>query len=224
MKFFSVYHQCFNNKKATEFAIANFRNHNPNVPYYLLSDGGLDFSEIAKKYNCHFVMASENIGTNYLEKNNAKIYLNRLRSAFEYSGTQYMVTMEDDVLCRAELIIENDFNIAMSYVPGNKLRPHIFEKTISKYNITPNVDWYGATGGTILNKNIFFDSEKIKLVDQFMEEDFEPTLGSIDQFIVMLYLICGLECAVNNGLGETHRTPNWQNSDLALVHNFKEMY
>jgi hypothetical protein len=224
MKSFSVYHQCFNNKKATEFAIANFRNHNPNISYYLISDGGLDFSEIAKKYNCHFVMAPENIGTNYLEKNNAKIYLNRLRSAFEYSGTQYMMTMEDDVLCRAELIIENDFNIAMSYVPGNKLRPHIFEKAISKYNITPNVDWYGATGGTILNKNIFFDSEKIKLVDQFMEEDFEPTLGSIDQFIVMLYLICGLECAVNNGLGETHRTLNWQNSDLALVHNFKEMY
>jgi hypothetical protein len=224
MKSFSVYHQCFNNKKATEFAIANFRNHNPNVPYYLISDGGLDFSEIAKKYNCHFVMAPENIGTNYLEKDKAKIYLNRLRSAFEYSGTEYLLTMEDDVLCRRQLFVEGDFNIAMSYVPGNKLRPHIFEKAISKYNITPNVDWYGATGGTILNKNIFFDIEKIKLVNQFMEEDFEPTLGSIDQFIVMLYLICGLECAVNNGLGETHRTPNWQDSDLALVHNFKEMY
>jgi hypothetical protein len=47
-KQFSVYHQCFDNIKATEFAVANFRDHNPNVPYYLLSDGGLDFSEIAK--------------------------------------------------------------------------------------------------------------------------------------------------------------------------------
>lgn len=224
MKSFSVYHQCFNNKKATEFAISQFRKHNPDILYYLISDGGEDFSEIANKYNCHFVLAPENIGTNYLEKEQAKIYLNRLRDSFLFSGTDYLLTMEDDVLCRKTLQLTQDFNLAMSYVPGNKLRPHIFERSIKKYNITPNIDWYGATGGTILNKNIFFDSEKVSLVEQFMDEDFEPTLGSIDQFIVMLYLICGLDCSINTSLGETHRTPNWQNSDLALIHCFKEMY
>lgn len=224
MKSFSVYHQCFNNKRATEFAISEFRRYNPDILYYLISDGGEDFSEIAEKYNCHFVIAPENIGTNYLEKNQAKIYLNRLRDAFIFSGTDYLLTMEDDVLCRSVIQIENDFNIAMSYVPGNKLRPHIFEKCVKKYNITPNVDWYGATGGSILNKNIFLEPKMVKLVEQFMEEDFEPTLGSIDQFIVMLYLICGLDCSVNLDLGETHRTPNWRNSNLALIHCFKEMY
>ena len=224
MKQFSVYHQCFDNIKATEFAVANFRDHNPNVPYYLLSDGGLDFSEIAEKYNCYFVMAPENIGTNYLEKDKAKIYLNRLKSAFEYSETEYMLTMEDDVLCRRQLLIEDDFNIAMSYVPGNKLRPHIFERSIKKYNITPNIDWYGAAGGTFLNRNIFFDDEKVKLINQFMEEDFEPTLGSIDQFIVMLYLICGLDCSASNAIQHTHMCPNWRDTDIPLIHNFKEMY
>ena len=224
MKSFSVYHQCFNNKKATEFAISEFRKYNPDISYYLISDGGDDFSEIAKKYNCHFVLAPENIGTNYLEKNQAKIYLNRLRDAFIFSKTDYLLTMEDDVLCRKSLQLNEDFNLAMSYVPGNRLIPHIFEKSVKKYNITPNVDWYGATGGSILNKNIFFDPEKVSLIDKFMEEDFESSLGSIDQFIVMLYLICGLDCSVNADLGETHRTPNWQNSDLALIHCYKEMY
>jgi hypothetical protein len=224
MKTFSVYHQCYSNTRATEFAIANFRKHNPDILYYLISDGGEDFSEIAKKYNCYFILAPENIGTNYLEKDQAKVYLNRLHDAFVFSGTDYILTMEDDVLCRRHLQLDEDFNLAMSYVPGNKLRPHIFEKSVKKYNITPNVDWYGATGGSILNKNIFFDPEKVSLVEQFMEEDFESTLGSIDQFIVMLYLICGLNCSVNVDLGETHRTPDWQNSDLALIHCFKEMY
>lgn len=223
-KKFSVYHQCFNNFRATEFAIGNFRKYHPDVPYYLISDGGEDFSDIAKKYNCNFVLASENIGTNYLEKEQAKIYLNRLKSAFIYSNSDYLLTMEDDVLCRGKVEITRNFNIAMSYVPDNKLRPHIFEKCVKKYNITPNVDWYGATGGTLLNKNIFFDEEKIEIINRFMEEDFESTLGSIDQFIVMLYLICGLDCSVNESLGETHRTPNWQNSDLSLIHCFKEMY
>jgi hypothetical protein len=224
MSNFSVYHQCYKNKKATEFAIQQFRLHNPDIPYYLLSDGGEDFSEIAEKYNCHFILSSENIGTNYLEKDAAKIYLQRLKASFEYSNTEYLLTMEDDVLCRGKIDIEGDFNIAMSYVPGNKLIQHIFEKAVSKYNISPNVDWYGATGGTILNRNIFFDDDKIQLIEQFMEEDFESTLGSIDQFIVMLYLICGLDCSVNNGLGETHRTPNWQDTDLPLIHCYKEMY
>lgn len=224
MKTFGVYHQCFNNRKATEFAIEQFRKYNPDVPYLLLSDAGDDFLDLAQKYNCYFVMAPENIGTNYLEKDKAKIYLNRLKSAFEYSETEYMLTMEDDVLCRAEIFIENDFNIAMSYVPGNKLRPHIFEKSIEKYNITPNIDWYGAAGGTFLNRNIFFDEEKVKLVNQFMEEDFEPTLGSVDQFIVMLYLICGLNCSVSNAVQHTHMHPNWRDTDIPLIHNFKEMY
>ena len=223
-KTFTAYHQCYKNKRATEFAISEFRKHNPSIPYYLISDGGEDFSEIAKKYNCHFVFSPENIGTNYLEKEQAKTYLNRLRDAFIFSGADYILTMEDDVLCRRSIQLTEDFNIAMSYVPGNKLRPHIFEKSVKKYNINPNVDWYGATGGAILNKNIFFDTEKVALVEQFIEEDFESTLGSIDQFIVMLYLICGLDCSVNVSLGETHRTPDWQNSDLALIHCFKEMY
>jgi hypothetical protein len=224
MKYFSVYHQCFNNKKATEFAISEFRRHNPDVKYYLISDGGEDFSEISEKYNCHFVLAPENIGTNYLEKDQAKIYLNRLRDAFIFSGTDYLLTMEDDVLCRRSLQISEDFNLAMSYVPGNKLRPHIFEKSVKKYNITPNVDWYGAAGGTFLNRNIFFDEEKTKLVKQFMEEDFESTLGSIDQFIVMLYLICGLDCSISNAVQHTHMCPNWRDTNIPLIHNFKEMY
>lgn len=224
MKFFSVYHQCYKNQKATEFAIQQFRIYNPNIPYYLISDGGNDFSEIAKKYNCHFVLDSKNIGTNYLERDAAKIYLNRLKSAFEYSNSEYLLTMEDDVLCRGPIEIRDNFNIAMSYVPGNLIRPHIFEKCILKYKITPNVNWYGATGGTILNKNIFFDEEKVNIVEQFMNEDFEATIGSIDQFIVMLYLICGLDCSVNPLLGETHRTSDWQNTNLPLIHCFKEMY
>lgn len=224
MKSFGVYHQCFNNLKATEYAIREFRMHNPDVPYCLLSDGGEDFSEIANKYNCHFVKASENIGTNYLEKDAAKIYLNRLKNAFIFCDTDYLLTMEDDVLCRGKLILENDFNVAMAYVPGNKLRSHILSKCIEKYSITPNVDWYGACGGSFLNRNIFFDEDKVKLVNQFLEEDFEPILGSIDEFIVMLYLICGLDCSVNDALGQTHSTPNWQETTLPLIHCYKEMY
>ena len=66
--------------------------------------------------------------------------------------------------------------------------------------------------------------ENIKKVHQFIDEDYDQKIGSMDQFITTLYLLCGYDCSVNTFLGETHRTPNWRESDLPLIHCFKEMY
>ena len=44
-KTIAVYHQCFDNKKATEFAIKNYKIYN-NSLYFLISDGGLSFEDI----------------------------------------------------------------------------------------------------------------------------------------------------------------------------------
>lgn len=222
MKSFAAYHQCYDNKRATEFAVEQFRKYNPDTPYYLISDAGIDFSDVAKKYNCHYVYHDVNIGMNYLPAEHAKILYQRLIDCFNFFGTDYVLLMEDDVLCRANLLIEDDFNLAMSNVPANKIQ--IYDTIVKKYNKNPNVDWYGATGGSFLNKNIFTEQKNIEIINKFLDEDFDPKSGSMDQFITSLYLICGYECSINPGLGETHRTPNWQESDLPLIHCFKEMY
>ena len=120
-KTFTVYHQCYKNKKATEFVIQQFRQYNPDVPYYLISDNGEDFSDIAEKYNCYFVLDENNTGMNYLPTEHAKILYQRLVNCFNHFNTDYVLLMEDDVLCRGKLLIEDDFNLAMSHVPGNKI-------------------------------------------------------------------------------------------------------
>lgn len=222
MKTFAAYHQCFTNKKATDFAIGEFRKHNPDTPYYLISDAGSDFSDIAEKYNCYYVYDEVNTGMNYLPVEHAKILFNRLANCFSHFNTDYILLMEDDVLCRGSLSIEDDFNLAMSCVPGNKV--YLYDIIVSKYNPSPNVDWYGATGGSFLNKNIFTEEKNIQKIQKFMNEDYDQKMGSMDQFITTLYLLCGYDCSVNSLLGETHRTPNWQNSNLPLIHCFKEMY
>jgi len=221
-KTFAAYHQCYKNKKATEFAISKFREYNPDVPYYLISDNGDDFSDLAEKYNCHYVYDEVNTGMNYLPADHAKILYERLVDCFKVFGTDYVLLMEDDVLCRGSIEIEDDFNLAMSHVPGNKV--YLYNKIVEKYNPNPNVDWYGATGGSILNKNVFTLEKNIKKVNQFIEEDHDPVMGSMDQFITTLYLLCGYDCSVNNLLGETHRTPNWESTDLPLIHCYKDMY
>ena len=222
MKTFAAYHQCFDNKKATDFSIGEFRKHNPDIPYYLISDAGIDFSDIAMKYNCYYVYDEVNTGMNYLSAEHAKILYNRLVDCFNHFKTDYVLLMEDDVLCRGSIQIEGDFNLAMSYVPGNKV--YLYDKIVEKYNSNPNVDWYGATGGSILNKNLFTEEKNIQKVQQFIDEDYDQKIGSMDQFITTLYLVCGYECLVNGLLGETHRTLNWKESNLPLIHCFKEMY
>ncbi len=219
---FGVYHQCYKNKKATEFAISRFRQYNPNTPYYLISDNGEDFSEIAKKYNCHFVLHKQNISTNYLDKEKIKILYERLIECFKTLSVENLLWMEDDVLCKKEVILkQNNFNILMSYVPGNKFS--LYNK-ILKYNPNPNISWYGATGGTFLKNNIFLEEKNQKIIYNYINEDHESCGGSSDEFLAFCYLICGYECGINTDLGETHRTPDWLNSHHSLIHNFKEMY
>ena len=46
---FGCFHTVYENKKATEFILQEFRKFHPNAPY---ADGGADYSDIAEKYNC----------------------------------------------------------------------------------------------------------------------------------------------------------------------------
>ena len=48
-KTLGAYYQAYDNLKATEFVLKNFRNVFPDSPVYLISDGGKDLSELAEK-------------------------------------------------------------------------------------------------------------------------------------------------------------------------------
>ena len=52
---FGVFYQVYNNERAVRFVLDNFRNHFPNNPVVLISDGGDNFSNVADEYNCKFL-------------------------------------------------------------------------------------------------------------------------------------------------------------------------
>lgn len=221
VKKFSVYHQCYNNLKATEFAVSRFREHNPDVPYYLISDGGINFKSVAEKYNCIYVYDSRNIGLKYLPKNDAKILLERISTFFNTVNTEYALYMEDDVLCRNKITLSSDFNILMLPVYNNKLSVY---NTIKKYNTAPNIDWYGGCGGSFWNKNIFTDPIYINRINEFLDTDYNHCCGTIDELLPTLYLICGLPCSENPFLSDIYQTSNSSDSKYHLIHNYKNMY
>jgi hypothetical protein len=218
---FSVYHQVYNNKKATEFCISEFRKHNPDVKYYLLSDCGLDFSDIAEKYNCTYVHDEVNTGLISLTKDKVNVLISRLSNFFQTTKSEYGLYMEDDVLCRGEVSLESPIDITMLDVPTNKM---ILYDKILKYNSSPNVDWYGSCGGNFL-RNIFDSSENLELINRFLNEDFTPDqAGTIDQLLPSLYLVCGYKCTTNSLLSDVNRDPQWRNRNNPLVHSYKENY
>lgn len=221
MNQFAVYHQCYNNIKATEFAISKFREHNPDVKYYLISDGGSDFQSVAEKYNCIYVYDKRNIGLKYLPHDSAKILIERIITFFNTVNTDYALYMEDDVLCRNKIVLHEDFNMYMLRVYGNKLSVY---NTIKKYNNNPNVNWYGGCGGAFWNRNIFTKQQYIDVINQFLSNDYNSCCGTIDELLPTLYLICGLPCSENPFLSDIYQTPDSQNPRYHLIHNYKNMY
>ncbi len=45
-----IFYSCYKEKRAVDNSIRELRNHYPNVPIYLVSDGGLDYTYLCKKY------------------------------------------------------------------------------------------------------------------------------------------------------------------------------
>ena len=59
---FGCFHTVFENKKATEFILQEFRKFHPDAPYTLCCDGGVDYSDLAEEYNCNYVHSYMRIG------------------------------------------------------------------------------------------------------------------------------------------------------------------
>ncbi len=221
MNSFAVYHQCYKNEKATNFAIENFRKHNPDVPYYLISDGGLNFEHLAKKYNCIYVHDENNTGLNYLPKDRAQRMIERIKTFFNTVNTEYGLYMEDDVYCVNKIELKRPFNIWMLPQRNNKLSVY---RTILQYNQKPNVDWFGGCGGTIWNRNIFVEQRYIDIINDFFQNNYNSCCGTIDELIPTLYLICGLECEGSEFLSDANATGDAFNERYKLIHAYKKMY
>lgn len=63
----------------------------PDALVFMLSDGGYDFSELAKKYKVHFTLAGVNIGMKHGER-----FLFRLGKAMAKCDCEFLVMLEED--------------------------------------------------------------------------------------------------------------------------------
>ena len=238
---FGCFHTVYKNKKATEFVLQEFRKYYPNNPYTIICDGGVDYSDLCKKYDCNYVHSYMRIGRRNwgdssgiygFTKDESLHWLHHFREAAKHvnknNGT-HMIMMEDDVLTQGEVKIDSSWECAGFDVPGNKISLTLLEHIKIKYDANPNVDWYGAGGGSIFNIKTFLDNYH-KIYD-FIDDDFDLILntmdhrfGWLDLYMQIIYFVCGKDYIINTNLTETWKTPDFKNSNFSLVHAYKELY
>ena len=240
---FGCIHIAWKHKEATEHVVKQFRKYHPNNPYTLISDNGFDYSELSKKYNLNYIHSYLNChpmrlhghshGIYGITKNETLGWIHYFREACKHvakhDGT-HIILMEDDVHTQSEIVIDPNWECAGHYYPeSNKLDPKLLEWISKKYDVTPNVDWYGAGGGSVFKVNTFL--ENFHKIYDFIDDDFDKIVetmeyqfGWCDIFMQISYFICGKDYSVSNILTETHLTPNFENSSYSLVHKYKKYY
>ncbi len=129
---FGCYYQVYKDREATRRVLTQFRKHHPNNPIYMVSDGGLDFSDIAKEFNCKYTHSWLNIGywshtkpevIDYRATNGehghcygwnaeeAMVYLDRFAKACLNTNKDFIMLLADDVIVNRPISINDDFDI-----------------------------------------------------------------------------------------------------------------
>jgi hypothetical protein len=152
-----AYYACFNNKKATDAVLLNFRKYFPDSPICLISDGGEDFSDIAKKYGTYYYYLNNLFASgpiNRYDSYRTIEWWNRQKMVCDITRSDYIIILEDDVY------FKNGFNTEKAFALKGvgKHRHNLFsKKIIDDISLFGNIrnDHYGMCGGSIYNANIF---------------------------------------------------------------------
>lgn len=229
----AIFHQCYKEKTATSFAVSSFRRHNTDCIYYLVSDGGDDFSDIAKQNNVEWCYEN-NVTMAMMNSEVALKVINRIKKYFEISSCKYLMLMEDDIWCRGKIDFDFEFNAIGANSINNIYHPDALSYISKKYGVDIKNNYFNLCGGSILNRDIFFynfdiiekflfeDHDYIRKISKYENSGFE--YGGWDSTLNMLYIICNKEVGINPEITETWRDADWRTNNKKIVHWFKSFY
>jgi hypothetical protein len=167
-KTLGAYYQAYKRPNCVDFVLTTFRKQYPNAPIHLVSDGGDDFSELAKQYNCHYFYEEnltcfhgkiDGIRYNYPQKwnNNSeekretlKKYVTRIGNHIKQMKTDYFMLLEDDVY----IINKTNLDQLKFQINGNNPH-HSYPIEVCKYLANTEFLSYGGCGGCIFDLNFF---------------------------------------------------------------------
>lgn len=231
---------------ATRRMVEQVRSLYPDSYYYLVSDAVDDHTELADQYQLDFNLAPVKLGYPVYPKGYAgqAVYewLLRLRRGCESAKTSHVVMMEDDVLVRKPITVQDNWAIAAHELNpdglGNAIAPEVIEIIEVFAGKKPVTHQYASGGGSIFNTKIFLDNFN-RVSEFFLEhtdviaENFYPQIGWIDCFMTVYYMLAGHDYTINPHLTDTHNHRpgfDWdgfvaaQPEHIEIINNYKKYY
>lgn len=234
-----VFFTCFKEKKSVEYAIDELFKIYKDIPVYLVSDGGEDYSYLESKYNSLKTNLCEDSRgfvpkiseSTYKEekwqqliKKSILIFIDRIAKAINYCNSEYILIMEPDVLVRGKLNIQRNAKINGSRVNTGLSKE--LKNILANVQGAKIIDCWGATP-TILESETFLKAiENIKANDKILNDlcFSDHRLANYDIFLPVLLALLGYEEVFNPDITECFRNPNWQISHHPLLHQFRAYY
>jgi hypothetical protein len=242
MKRLGAVHFVYNNKIATEEAIKSFRCYYPDNSYILIGDGGEDHSDLALKYNCHYIHQTKRLGYpnnhyGYLKEDIFE-YFNRIYTACSLSNSSHLILMEDDVhiindikfVENVEIFSTQQSDTFFNGNKGNIIHPYVMNllNCIDMLN-----NWYAAGGGCIFNVKTFLENYQgfLNFYDRhfdFIQNKVQSIIGWPDYSLNLLYLFSGKINTINNRLYEFRNPASYDylhlKEDYDILHHYKKHY
>lgn len=235
------YNHASNKPNATEGMTISVRTIYPDAPFVMGCDNSYDYTDLCKKYNCTYYHNYTSIGyapnpSGYsLEM--MMLYFDRMYVAVTTLDTEYFMMLEDDVIILDTIDIVPDVG-GMGFIrdpraEANQLHPQLISMIEDYSGVKPIYDQYNCAGGTIFRSKDFVDNyAKIRAwfgKNTNKVKEFYPTIGFIDCFMFIWYLLAGQTVIENKKLYNIW--PIDRNFDLSrvpagftIVHNYKNLY
>lgn len=227
-----AYYQCFKNRVATEYVLKSFREHYPEAPVIIVSDGGDDFSDLAQMYNCQYFWR-ENIQScrgkalayNY---DNWILWWNDFKKYVSMLDTDYMIFLEDDVAVRRPISLDS-----LPYdVNGISLTMSLARFDLK--HIAKNKSMIGAQGGAVFSMKfllrIFTSEETNVTFSKYRKEIRSSGLkGKWCTDIVLSILTWRHGGTMGDWSGycrttDSNYTERVAAGDIEVLHLYKELY
>lgn len=228
--------------RATEEVVRNIRKYHPDNFYYLCVDGVGNYEYVAETFKTNYRFYTNRIGgpkEDYGFRLDGTLeFLSRFRDACLKCDTSHMMMVEDDVLLVKPVTVQDDWQMACHDIKiGNIIPDFVHDMIESHSGVESSFTQYGAGGGSIFNVKTFLDNYERNI--EFFKNNFDqiqsnyPTIGYIDCFMVVYYLLCGKSYTVNPHLTDTHNhKPGFdyetfisnQSEQIQIINNYKKYY
>jgi hypothetical protein len=241
---FGVFYTCYTEKKAVDYSLEVLYGIYPDVPVYLISDGGSDYSDLEERYSSmgfnlktHLEEDSrgliptfahrEDFDTEEIQKkvfDSVTTFMERIKRAIDYSKKEFLLVMEPDVLVRGKISNPGNHKLLGSRV-NTGMSDHIRE-VVRSYPGSIDVNNWGITPA------IFECSSFLKIYDIIKNDDdllrklcrSDRRFANYDFMFAVLFALVGIPESINNEIVECFRNPHWETTWHPLVHQYRAKY